>query len=162
MQKSATAPGPTVGRVEDNTHVLTCRVYYEDTDAAGIVYYANYLKFAERARTEFMRCLGADHTELRNVDGLAFAVRRCTVDYLRPARLDDVIAVHTRVTHVGGASLSMDQTVRRDGEDITALDVRLVCIDADGQPLRLPDRLRAALSQVCDPASKGGSEKEQY
>lgn len=161
MQSTITPSGPNVGRVEGNTHVLTCRVYYEDTDAAAIVYYANYLKFAERARTEFMRYLGADHGDLREADGLAFAVRRCTIDYVRAAHLDDVLSIHTRVTHVGGASLWMDQMIRRDGEDIAQLDVRLVCIAASGRPLRLPDRLRAALSQVCDPASPAGSEKEQ-
>ena len=148
---------PTVGRVEGDTHILSCRVYYEDTDAAGIVYYASYLKFAERARTEFMRCLGGDHGELRDADGLAFAVRRCTVDYLSPVRLDEVITIHTRVTHVGGASLWMDQSVRRDGADVAHLDVRLVCMSADARPHRLPARLRAALSQVCDPSPAAGA-----
>src|SRR3546814_20375005 len=89
--------GSSAGWFEGGEHVLPLRVYYEDTDAAGIVYYANYLKFAERARTEMMRCLGAEHRVLLEEAGIAFAVRSCSADSLIPARLDDLHVVRTRV-----------------------------------------------------------------
>ncbi|MFO0995478.1 MAG: tol-pal system-associated acyl-CoA thioesterase [Alphaproteobacteria bacterium] len=127
-------------------HVFPLRVYYEDTDAAGIVYYANYLKFAERARTEMLRARGFDHTRLDSLAGLAFAVRSCRVDYLHPARLDDALEVHTRVTRVGGATLDADQDIRRDGTTVTRLHVRLACINRTGRPARLPPMLRTAFS----------------
>ena len=130
----------------DAHHVFALRVYYEDTDAAGIVYYANYLKFAERARTEMLRAHGFDHTQLDTVAGLAFAVRSCRVDYLLPARLDDALEVHTRITRVGGATLEADQDIRRDGTTVTRMRVRLACINRRGRPARLPPTLRAAFS----------------
>jgi acyl-CoA thioester hydrolase len=88
-----------------STHHHPIRVYYEDTDAGGVVYYANYLRFAERARTEFMREAGADHAGMLRDTGLSFFVRRCEVDYLKPARLDDFLQVETQIINVGGASL---------------------------------------------------------
>lgn len=127
-------------------HVFPLRVYYEDTDAAGIVYYANYLKFAERARTEMLRARGFDHTRLDSLAGLAFAVRSCSVDYRRPARLDDALEVHTRITRIGGATLEADQEIRRAGVTVTRLHVRLACINRDGRPARLPPMLRTAFS----------------
>jgi acyl-CoA thioester hydrolase len=129
-------------------HVFALRVYYEDTDAAGIVYYANYLKFAERARTEMLRAHGFDHTRLDAVAGLAFAVRSCNVDYLLPARLDDALEVHTRITRVGGATLEADQDIRRDGTTVTRMRVRLACLNRRGRPARLPPTLRTAFSST--------------
>ncbi len=127
------------GHIEDGVHHLPLRVYYEDTDAAGLVYYANYLKFAERARTEMIRLLGLSYL------GAAFAVRRCTVDYLRPARLDDEIEVCPRVRAVGGASADLEQVVRGRGVDLVRLDVRLALVTPAGRPARLPREVRAAL-----------------
>ncbi|MCC2664562.1 MAG: ybgC, partial [Geminicoccaceae bacterium] len=95
------------GSIAGGVHRLPLRVYYEDTDAAGIVYHAAYLEFAERARTEMLRCLGLDHGGLRDRFGLAFAVRRCVIDYLAPARLDDLLIVSTRLLRRGGASLEL-------------------------------------------------------
>ena len=125
-------------------HVFPLRVYYEDTDAAGIVYYANYLKFAERARTEMLRERGFDHRELDAKDGVAFAVRTCNADYLLPARLDDALEVRTRVTHIGGASLEADQDIAREDAILTRLKVRLACINRAGRPARIPTAILAA------------------
>lgn len=132
----------------DGVHVFPLRVYYEDTDAAGIVYYANYLKFAERARTEMLRALGTNQSRLAAEQGIAFAVSRCTADYLKPARLDDRLEVHTRVTEVGGASLSADQAVKGEAGELVRLDVRLACTNPAGRPARLPKALRASFQDL--------------
>ncbi len=126
-------------------HVLPVRVYYEDTDAGGIVYYANYLRFAERGRTEFLRARAPDAARALREAGAAFAVRHCVADYRRPARLDDALEVHTRVTAVGGASLTMGQDIRLNGDILVSLVVKLACIDRGGRPLRLGDDLLRAL-----------------
>ena len=91
------------------THSFPVRVYYEDTDLAGIVYYANYLKFIERGRTEFVRARGIDQSELKADQGIVFAVRRVEADYLRPAVFDDLLEVRTALVEVGGARLVLDQ-----------------------------------------------------
>jgi acyl-CoA thioester hydrolase len=149
------------GAFDGSTHIFPLRVYYEDTDAAGIVYYANYLKFAERARTELMRLLGAEHRTMMASDGVSFAVRACAVDYLQPARLDDAIAVLTRVDRAGGASIGMTQTVvRADGGDVTvlvAMTVRLACIDGRQRAARLPRRVRTALQKLVDGSPANGA-----
>lgn len=121
------------------------RVFYEDTDAAGIVYYANYLKFAERARTEWLRRLGFDHRRLKRDHGLVFAVRRCLVDYLKPARLDDLIDVRTVVTKVAGATVEMDQDMYLDDTHLVSVQVKLACLDSAGAPMRMPVDLRQAM-----------------
>jgi acyl-CoA thioester hydrolase len=126
------------------THVFPCRVYYEDTDAGGIVYYANYLKFAERARSELLRDMGTDNTRLMTDHGVMFAVRDCTVRYREPARLDDTLQIHTRIARIGGASFAAIQRIERSGQLIADLTVRLACLDAQGRPARLPATLRAA------------------
>jgi acyl-CoA thioester hydrolase len=126
-------------------HSMPLRVYYEDTDAAGIVYYANYLKFAERGRTEMMRGLGFAHSRIADETGIVFTVRRCSADYRAAARLDDALTVETRIAAIGAATLSLDQQIRRDGETIVALDVLVACVGRDGRPRRVPPGLRAAL-----------------
>lgn len=129
-------------------HIVSLRVYYEDTDTGGIVYYANYLKFAERARTEVLRDLGIAQRALMEQDGLAFAVRRCEVDYLAPARLDDELEVRTALRALGAASLDLDQAIyRRPGDDgaaeqeLARLVIRLAVINRTGRPTRLPPRI---------------------
>lgn len=129
------------------THITPIRIYYEDTDAAGIVYYANYLRFAERARTEMMRDLSEGLYARMLADGMAFVVRRCIVDYAGSAKLDDLVEVHSRVLHVGGASLSAEQAVRRGGERLVGMEVKLGCIGPDGKPARMPAELRAAIEK---------------
>ena len=133
------------GTIEGAVHRLALRVYYEDTDAAGMVYYANYLKYAERARTEMIRLLGVADGGREN--GAAFAVRHCSIDYLRPARLDDEIDVYTRVVALGGASAELEQVVRRGGEDLVRLTVRLAFVTPEGKPSRLPGGFRTALAR---------------
>jgi acyl-CoA thioester hydrolase len=126
-------------------HSLPVRVYYEDTDAAGIVYYANYLKFAERGRTEMMRALGFTHSAAAAETGTLFTVRRLAADYRLPARLDDALTVETRVVEVGGATLLLDQRICRDDTILAAIDILVACIGHDGRPRRVPAELRAAL-----------------
>lgn len=145
----------TAGMTEDmaavdmaGVHRFPIRVYYEDTDAAGIVYYANYLKFAERARTEMMRDSGSDHQALARDFDAVFAVSRCEIEYLKPALLDDLLTVETRVLDVGAAVIRLDQQVRR-GEDLLArLRLRIACLSRQGRPVRLPDAMRIALTTV--------------
>jgi acyl-CoA thioester hydrolase len=129
-------------------HRMPLRVYYEDTDAAGIVYYANYLKFAERGRTEMMRELGFAHSGIAEETGIVFTVRRCAADYRAAARLDDMLTVETRIQEIGAATLSLDQQIRREGETIVALHVLVACVGRDGRPRRVPPGLRAALMKL--------------
>lgn len=119
-------------------HRLAIRVYYEDTDAAGIVYYANYLRFAERGRSEMMRAAGIDHARLFAETGVALAVRRCAVEYLAPARLDDLIEVETRIVGARAATIEARQVVRRGGDPLAEMDVTLVALTRGGRPTRLP------------------------
>jgi acyl-CoA thioester hydrolase len=128
-------------------HTLPLRVYYEDTDAAGIVYHANYLKFAERGRTEMLRSLGFGHRRLGQESGVGFAVRRCLVDYLAPARLEDALVVDTTLADIGAATLQVRQQIRRGGELLADLDILVACIGSDGRPRRLPSALREVLTR---------------
>ena len=125
-----------------NEHRIDVRVYYEDTDLAGIVYYANYLKFIERARSEWIRTLGLDQTRLKEDQGIVFAVRRLEADYLSPARFDDVLSVHTSTESMSGARITLRQEVRRAGEPLFMAVVTLVALTETGQPTRLPADLR--------------------
>lgn len=139
---------PASGRIVRGVHVFPLRVYYEDTDAGGVVYYANYLKYAERARTEMMHLLDAGYRDLVAGGKLAFAVRRCEVDFLAPARLDDILEVRTAVSQAGGASVTAEQVIRRGAEDITRLTVKLACVAPGGRAMRIPARLKNALARV--------------
>lgn len=127
-------------------HRLPLRVYYEDTDLAGIVYYANYLKFIERGRSEWIRGLGVDQAALKRDHGLVFAVRRIEADYLRPARYDDQLVVETVLQAETGARLVMGQTVTRDGEVLFSAVVTIVCLSETGGAARLPADIRRLLA----------------
>ena len=127
------------------SHRMTVRVYYEDTDLAGIVYYANYLKFIERGRTEYVREIGLDQTRLKAEEGIVFAVRRVEADYLAPAKFDDVLDVVTTVERVSGVRLVMRQVVERGGETLFEALVTLVALSETGAPARLPAEIRQAL-----------------
>ena len=140
------ADGRREGLLTSLTHTMPLRVYYEDTDAAGIVYYANYLKFAERGRTEMMRALGFAHSAIASATGTVFTVRRLVADYRQPARLDDLLSVDTRIVEIGGATLRLDQRICRTGAVLAALDVLVACVGPDGRPRRVPPGLRAALA----------------
>ena len=110
-------------------HRLPIRVYYEDTDLGQVVYYANYLKFIERGRSEWLRSAGIDQQRLIDSRRLAFVVRRVEADYLRPARFDDMIEVVTQIGCVSGSRIELDQRVERDGTVLFQAGVTLVCVD---------------------------------
>lgn len=138
---------------EDETgqfHILPVRVYFEDTDAGGVAYHASYIRWCERGRSDFLRLLGTDAR--RMIDGsdshepAAFVVRRMNCDFKRPARMDDVLEVVTRVKELGGASVTLTQVVTLDGREIFEADVTVVLVAVSGKPLRLTETLRKAFS----------------
>jgi len=127
--------------------VLPVRVYWEDTDGSGVVYYANYLRFLERARTEWLRALGYEQARLARDFGVAFAVRTLNVDYRHPARLDDHLQVLARVVALRGATIDFSQAVVRSQTVLVAANVRIACVNiATFQPARIPRELRTALA----------------
>ncbi|WP_294227534.1 tol-pal system-associated acyl-CoA thioesterase [uncultured Shimia sp.] len=123
------------------SYTLPIRVYYEDTDMAGIVYYANYLKFIERGRSEWVREIGMDQHKMK-AEGIVFAVRRVECDYLGSAVLDDLLTVETEVANVTAARLVMEQHVKRGEEVLFHAMVTVVCMNETGQPVRLPANIR--------------------
>ncbi len=140
--------------ITDTAHLWPIRVYYEDTDAGGVVYYANYLKFAERARTELLRAGGFDHTALLTDHGVQIVVRNCAAEYILPARLDDALEVRSRITTMGGVSFTIRQEILRPATDegranpLVIVEVRLACIDTEFKPARLPSALKQALGHT--------------
>jgi acyl-CoA thioester hydrolase len=139
---------PTSGTISGGWHLLPLRVYYEDTDAAGIVYYANWLRFLERGRTELLRVLGHEHGALKDEKGVNWVVRRCALEYLKPARLDDTIEVRTCCGELRGASLDMRQEARRGDDILVTAELVVACMNGSGRPTRLPQGLKTALAQV--------------
>lgn len=133
-------------------HAYELRVYYEDTDAGGIVYHANYLRFAERARTEMLREAGLDHRRLAVEHGGTLAVTRCDARFRAPARLDDRLRVETTLVEAAGARLALHQDVLRGGEVLAAIDVALAFLGPDLRPRRLPSPLRNALTALAQRA----------
>jgi acyl-CoA thioester hydrolase len=128
---------------------LTVRIYYEDTDSGGVVYYANYLKYLERARTELLRQLGFEQRQLAGEAGLAFAVRSLAVEFLKPARLDDQIEVTTAIEDMGRAQVTFAQSIRRADEILLTATVRVACLDiAKGRPAALPKPIHAKLAEI--------------
>jgi acyl-CoA thioester hydrolase len=131
-------------------HTMPVRVYYEDTDFSGFVYHASYLRFMERGRTELLRTLAGDQSDLhRDAAGLHFVVRRMVIDYAKPARMDDLLDVLTWTAEMKGASMHLAQEVRRGGERLVKAEVVVACV-RDGRAIRLPDALRAALGGPSD------------
>jgi len=130
------------------THRFPIRVYYEDTDLAGIVYYANYLKFIERARTEWVRTLGIDQSRLKQDAGVVFAVRRLEAEYLSPARFDDLLEVETELLETTAARIVLAQRVRRGGTVLFEAVVTLAALTGAGRPARLPTEFRRALGTL--------------
>lgn len=126
-------------------HKIQHRVYYEDTDAGGIVYYANYFKFAERGRTEYLRAAGFENKILMEKDGLLFVVRRVEADYLSSGRLDDILDVETVVESVKNASFTMKQTIKCGERLLCSMVVVLACVDLEGRLAKLPEALKGAL-----------------
>ncbi|MGO9700008.1 MAG: tol-pal system-associated acyl-CoA thioesterase [Xanthobacteraceae bacterium] len=140
---------PLDGEIREGRHYLIVRVYYEDTDFTGIVYHANYLRYMERGRTNYLRLIGADHRALfeaaeKEAPGFAFVVRSMTLDFLRPARMDDVLEVVTEPADVKGASITLRQRVMRGGELLVEAHVRVAFISG-GRARPIPKPLRLAM-----------------
>lgn len=137
---------------QSRQHVLPVRVYFEDTDFSGIVYHATYLRWCERGRSDFLRLMGVRHDDLiaGSVSGeaAAFVVRRMSLEFLRPARIDEVLEVTTRVKALGAATLNLDQTVSRDGQPLFTATVLVVLVSQSGKVLRLGPLLRQALGEA--------------
>lgn len=130
-------------------HRCQFRVYYEDTDAGGIVYYANYLKFAERARTEMLRSLGINQSELIEKEGLCFVVRRAEMELIKPARLDELLEIVTKISRMSGASVLMDQAIQRDGETISTISTLIASVAiAHMKPARISDSIREKMESL--------------
>jgi acyl-CoA thioester hydrolase len=141
------------GTLREGAHHHVLRIYYEDTDAGGVVYHAAYLRLAERARTEALRDLGVPHADLVSEHGLMFMVRRVKMDYAGSARLDDLLVVTTRPLKIGAASVDLRQSFVREGEaggdELVNVEIQLACVRlADQRPVRIPPRWREALSRL--------------
>lgn len=133
------------GELREQGHELVQRVYYEDTDFSGAVYHARYLHFMERARTDYLRCLGVEQSSLFDSDaeGLAFVVHRMEIDFKSPARMDDILTVRTVTEKAGGAKMVLRQAVERDGTLLIAAKVVIAVVNRQGRPRRLPEALAA-------------------
>lgn len=137
---------------EGHTHILPVRVYYEDTDTSGIVYHANYLRYFERGRSDLLRLSGVHHLlMLSGETRTAWTIRRITVDYLKPARVDDLLFVHTRYTEMSGARLNGLQEVVKDGAALARARIEAAIITLDGKPRRIPPDIRAKLEPYLSP-----------
>ncbi|WP_102957587.1 tol-pal system-associated acyl-CoA thioesterase [Mangrovicella endophytica] len=138
------------GRLTETGHSLDVRVYFEDTDFSGVVYHARYLHFLERGRTDYLRLKGIGHRELAEGqfgEPIAFAVRRMEIEFLRPARIDDVLTVETVTALLGGARIVLEQRIRRGEEVLIDAKVKVAVISPDGRPRRMPAPVLATLGQ---------------
>jgi acyl-CoA thioester hydrolase len=136
------------GKLVEGGHVLPVRIYFEDTDFSGVVYHAAFLRFMERGRSDMVRLMGVNHEALAKGDygePLAFAVRRIEVDFFRPARIDDLIEIHTKPVHAGGARLILEQQVKLGEAVLVAAKVTIVMINLEGKARRMPATLRSTL-----------------
>jgi acyl-CoA thioester hydrolase len=142
---------PTAGYLDGREHLLPVRVYYEDTDFTGVVYHANYLRYFERGRSDFLRLAGVSHTELRErAEPLAFVVRAMELNFIRPARVDDALVVHTAYRRVKGPRIFVSQSVTRAAETLAAAEVEVVCIRLDGRPVKPPSDIVGKLGRWFD------------
>lgn len=140
---------PATGLIANKIFSYPLRVYYEDTDAGGIVYYANYLKFAERARTEFIRALGVNQEKNLESDQTGFVVRSCNIDYIASARLDDALIVTCKVLEIGGASLRLQQEIYHENTLLTQIEVKLVHMSlALKRPVRIDSELSEKIKEL--------------
>jgi acyl-CoA thioester hydrolase len=150
------------GEIRDGQHVLTVRVYYEDTDFTGVVYHANYLRYMERGRTNYLRLLGTDHRALfeeteQEAPGFAFVVRSMNIDFLKPARMDDVLETLTEPAEVKGASITLRQRIMRDSELLVEAAVRVAFVSG-GRARPIPRPLRVAMAADLDASGGRGRE----
>ena len=142
------------GRIEQGIHRLDLRIYWEDTDAGGIVYHAGYVRFMERGRTDFLRLAGIRQSELAaGPDGILFAVRHMELDFLKPARLDDLLEIETRFREMKGARLEIGQKVMLNGNTLFSASVTIALVDGRGRPRRLPEQLAARLRDFAESQS---------
>ncbi len=133
------------GRIDGRRHILPVRVYYEDTDFSGLAYHASYLRWCERGRSDWLRLLGVHHNELAAAaTSAAFVVRKLCIDYLKPAKIDDVLEVVSTCAGLTSATLTLGQQVRRDGVLLAEIEVLVVLVTAAGRPLRMPAEVRVA------------------
>ena len=139
------------GRVEGHTFVMPVRVYYEDTDAGGVVYYANYLKFAERARSEMLRHLGLENSAIQDEHGIALVVRKVSAQYHKPAKLDDLLNIELKLTSMKGARIEGEQLIMRGDELLVTIYIQLACMKLTGGPGRLPQNVRNLLQTFVTP-----------
>jgi acyl-CoA thioester hydrolase len=148
--------GRVEARADGDVHVLPVRVYFEDTDFSGLVYHASYVRFIERGRSDYLRLLGVHHAALAQGDGdrppAALAVRRLTMDYLRPAKIDDVLTVETRLKSLTAATCVLDQRVMRGAETLISAEVTAVLLSLDGRVLRIDRALKPHLKTALDNA----------
>jgi len=134
------------GHFEGKIHILPIRIYYEDTDLSGVVYHANYLRFMERGRSEFFRCAGITRLAmLDDAEPTAWTLRKATLEYLRPARVDDLIEVHTACTALTGARMNADQKIYLSGQLLTRGQIEACVITLSGKPRRIPEEFRGKL-----------------
>jgi acyl-CoA thioester hydrolase len=145
MPERAAGLAPGSGRISRGCHELPVRVYFEDTDAGGVVYHARYFAFAERARTEMLRAIGAPLAELAEHPGVGFAVRRCTAEFRQPARLDDALTIRTGLKGFEGASIALEQAIWRNATLLVEILLELVCINGRFRPVRVPAALKSAI-----------------
>jgi len=136
------------------THTFPIRIYYEDTDAAGIVYYANYLKFAERARTEALRMAGLDQSELMHEHNIGFVVRTCACEFLKPAMLDDLLTIETSLHDISKVSMQLRQTIRCGDETLVTMEVKLAVVGVGMKLAKLPEFVRKAMLKVFNHSQK--------
>ncbi len=135
------------GRFDGKVHILPVRVYYEDTDVSGVVYHANYMRYMERGRSEFFRAAGITKlAQLEQPEPTAWALRKASIEYHRPARLDDLIEVHTRCIGISGARLLAEQKCFANGQLLTDAQVEACIITLTGKPRRIPDDMRSKLA----------------
>lgn len=139
------------GRIDGKVHRLPVRVYYEDTDFSGVVYHANYLRYCERGRSDFLRLIGVSHSELHGGEDAAerrgFAVKDMEIGFIKPARIDDVLEVHTCFAGIGRARFHLGQDIYRGEEKLFGATLTAVVIDGTGRPQRLPGDMVAAFSE---------------
>jgi len=145
---------PSAGRFEGRTHILPVRIYYEDTDFTGLVYHANYLRYFERGRSDFLRLAGIRHLELlESAEPLGFAVNRITLEFQKPARIDDALAAKTTFETMKGPRIFIAQTLERAGEILVKAEVQVFCISLTGRPRKPPAMLIERLKPFLEPSA---------
>lgn len=138
------------GSIKDGKHRISFRVYFEDTDAGGIVYHANFFRFAERARTEWLRMAGFEQRQLAREQEIIFVMRRAEIDYFKPAHLDDTLTIETHLQALGRTSMTMLHEIRREAELLASITVVLVCVNPSLKPVRFPAAIATAFEAYCE------------